>query len=86
MNVDQLTSEWEQIKDSLKETWSDLTDEDLDKMKGSYQEAVGYLQEKYGQAKKAIEEQLSPLMNKFKSNEDEDNDNDNDEDNGTGTY
>jgi uncharacterized protein YjbJ (UPF0337 family) len=82
MNTDQFIGKWEQIKGSLKETWGDLTDQDLEKMKGGFQEAVGYLQEKYGETRETIEEKLSSLMDRFKSNEDENNV----EDHGTGTY
>ena len=53
MNTDQAKGKWEQVKGRLKEIWSDLTDSDLGKMKGSMQEAKGYLQEKYGDTKRS---------------------------------
>jgi uncharacterized protein YjbJ (UPF0337 family) len=85
MNSDQFTGKWEQLKGSLKETWGDLTDQDLEKMKGGFQEAAGYLQEKYGEAKETIEQKLSTLMDKFKGTQD-DEDEDEDEDNGASRY
>ncbi len=79
MNIDQAEGKWEQIKGGFKEIWSDLTDSDLGKMKGSMQEAVGYLQEKYGDTKEAIEEKINAWMQK--NSKDEDNDEDGEDNN-----
>jgi len=79
MNTDQVEGKWEQAKGRLKEIWSDLTDTDLGKMKGSMQEAVGYLQEKYGDTKEAIEEKINTWMQK--NSKDEDNDEDGEDNN-----
>ena len=66
MNTDQAEGKWEQIKGRFKEIWSDLTDSDLGKMKSSMQEAIGYLQEKYGDTKEAIEEKINNWLSKNK--------------------
>jgi uncharacterized protein YjbJ (UPF0337 family) len=66
MNTDQTEEKWEQVKGRFKEIWSDLTDSDLGKMKGSMQEAIGYLQEKYGDTKEAIEEKINDWINQNK--------------------
>jgi uncharacterized protein YjbJ (UPF0337 family) len=66
MNTDQTEGKWEQVKGRFKEIWSDLTDSDLRKMKGSMQEAIGYLQEKYGDTKEAIEEKINDWINQNK--------------------
>ncbi len=62
MNSDILAGKWSQIKGHLKESWSDLTETDLENTKSSLHEAVGYLQEKYGETKENIETKLYDLL------------------------
>lgn len=61
---EQLETKWEQMKGRVKDVWSDLTDQDIEKMQGSWDAAVAYLQEKYGQTKEQIEEKLNSWTNK----------------------
>lgn len=39
---------WKQMKGSAKQTWGKLTDDDLTRAEGSFDEFVGILQERYG--------------------------------------
>lgn len=48
MNKDALEGKWKQIRGHVKETWGDLTDDELDQIAGHYDQLVGVLQEKYG--------------------------------------
>lgn len=41
---------WQQFVGKAKETWGDLTDDEMMQYKGKYDEAMGYLKEKYGEA------------------------------------
>ena len=51
MNKDWLEGNWKQLKSAVRETWDQLSDIDLDEIKGKEEELVGRIQEKYGLAK-----------------------------------
>jgi uncharacterized protein YjbJ (UPF0337 family) len=51
MNEDILKGQWKQIRGKAKEWWGKLTDDDLDKIDGRYDQMVGKLQERYGYSK-----------------------------------
>jgi uncharacterized protein YjbJ (UPF0337 family) len=44
-----------------RQKWADLTDDDVQRMKGNYEECVGILQQKYGKTKEEVERQLSEI-------------------------
>ena len=48
---DQVKGNWHQFKGAVKAKWNDLTDDDLDQMKGEKEKIVGKIQERYGEAK-----------------------------------
>jgi len=48
---DQVKGNWHQMKGSVKSKWNDLTDDDIDQMKGERERIFGKIQEKYGKAK-----------------------------------
>lgn len=50
---------WDQLKAKAKQTWGDLTDDDLDVAEGNYEEMVGKLKEKTGETQEEIEKRLS---------------------------
>jgi len=58
MNRDILEGNWKQLKGKVKETWGDLTDDDLDVIAGKRDQLAGRLQERYGMAKDAAEAQI----------------------------
>ncbi len=62
MNSDMLSGKWSQVKGQLKNAWTDLTDTDLQKTEGSLDQAVGFLQEKYGETKESVEKKLYELL------------------------
>ncbi len=66
MNSDILKGKWESIKGRVKEVYGDLTDSDTHKVSGAFQEAMGHLQEKYGETKEAIEDKLMKLVSDTK--------------------
>ena len=59
MNEDIVKGNWNQLKGKVKKQWGKLTDDDVTKMQGSYEELAGKLQVTYGyqkdQAKKEID-------------------------------
>lgn len=48
MNSDQLKGKWAQLKGKAKETWGELTDDDLTEIEGDVEKLMGKLQERYG--------------------------------------
>jgi uncharacterized protein YjbJ (UPF0337 family) len=59
MNTDILAGNWKQLKGKLKTAWGDLTDDDLNVIAGKRDQLAGRLQERYGIAKEAAEEQIA---------------------------
>lgn len=48
---DQVKGNWNQFRGAVKSKWNDLTDDEIDQMKGERTRIVGKIQEKYGEAK-----------------------------------
>ena len=66
MNEDILKSQWTQIRSQIKEWWSVLTDDDLDKINGRRDQLIGMLQKKYGftkeEATRELDDHLAQLQ------------------------
>ena len=72
MNWDQVEGKWKQYKGQVKEKWGKLTDDDLDVIDGQRQQLVGRIQERYGIAKEAAEEQADEFVKTLKVEDRED--------------
>jgi len=48
---EQTKGNWHQFKGAVKSKWNQLTDDEIDQMKGEREKIVGKIQEKYGEAK-----------------------------------
>src|SRR5690606_4886377 len=55
MNSDTLKGQWKQLKGKVQEAWGDLTDDEWEQMRGSRDQFVGKLQERYGYARERAE-------------------------------
>lgn len=62
MNWDIVQGKWDQLKGSVREKWADLTDDDVEYMRGGRDQAVGRLQEKYGWAKNDAERNVDDFF------------------------
>jgi uncharacterized protein YjbJ (UPF0337 family) len=49
---------WEQLKGKARQTWGELTDDDLDVMEGNFEELVGRIKERTGETTEDIRDQL----------------------------
>jgi uncharacterized protein YjbJ (UPF0337 family) len=58
MNWDQIKGKWKQAKGQVQQKWGELTDDDLAIVDGKREALVGLVQERYGLAKEAAEEQV----------------------------
>jgi len=56
MNEDQF--KWNQVKGKFKQKYADLTDDDLKYAEGKSDELLGRLQEKTGESKEKLKEQI----------------------------
>ena len=62
MNRDILTGKWMQVRGQVKQAWGKLTDNDLDRISGRYDELVGLLQERYGYARDKAEQEVTHFL------------------------
>ncbi|MBP6743777.1 CsbD family protein [bacterium] len=58
MNMDQLKGDWKQIQGKVKAKWGKLTDDDMTVIEGKRDELAGKIQERYGMAKEAAQNEL----------------------------
>lgn len=65
MSWDRVEGNWKVFKGKLREKWGDLTDDELEQMKGKRDELVGKIQTKYGEEKAKIERELDDLAAKL---------------------
>jgi len=48
MNWDRIEGNWKQFRGKARQKWAELTDDDVDKLRGKKDELVGKLQERKG--------------------------------------
>ena len=56
MNTLQLKGDWNIVKGKLKQKFAQLTDDDLQYVRGKEDELIGRIQKRTGQTKEAVEE------------------------------
>jgi uncharacterized protein YjbJ (UPF0337 family) len=64
-NRDVLAGQWKQARGQVKQTWGQLTDNDLDRISGRFEEIVGLLQERYGYARDKAEKEVTHFIEQF---------------------
>ena len=64
MNKDIIKGKWHEIKGKVKQQWGKLTDDEITKMDGSYEELEGILQKKYGYHKDQAEKEIQRFLDK----------------------
>jgi len=57
MNNDVFEGKWKQIRGQAKVWWGKLTDDDLEKVGGKFDQFIGLLQAKYGYTRQQAEEE-----------------------------
>jgi uncharacterized protein YjbJ (UPF0337 family) len=58
---EQALGNWNQLKGKVKEHWGELTDRELDEVKGNIDQLIGLVQRKTGEARSQIEGYLDQL-------------------------
>ena len=70
MNKDQIKGQWKQIEGEAKRKWGKLTDDDWKVASGDLEKLSGRIQERYGDTKEVVGEQISKLIAQiFSANE-----------------
>lgn len=57
-----LKSQWNQLRGKVKENWGKLTDDDLDTVKGQFDQLVGIVQEKYELTRSKAEAEVNEFL------------------------
>lgn len=57
-----LKAKWTQLRGKAKEKWGDLTDDDLDKVAGQFDQLVGVVQEKYELTRAKAEAEVNEFL------------------------
>lgn len=68
---DKLRGNWNQIKGKAKEQWGSLTDDDLTWAEGKWDQVVGNIQRKTGEAKEDIQRFFDRAGNEFDDTNDD---------------
>jgi uncharacterized protein YjbJ (UPF0337 family) len=58
MNWDTMTGDWKQFKGKIKEKWGQLTDDEIEQVRGKRDQFEGLLQKKLGLAKDEVKRQV----------------------------
>lgn len=58
MNSEQIKGNWNILKGKVKQSWGELTDDEVDKIDGRRDELVGTIQRRYGIEKEEAERQV----------------------------
>lgn len=62
MNKDIIKGKWKELKGKVKQQWGELTDDEISKMEGTYDELEGALQKHYGYRKDEIEKEIKSFV------------------------
>lgn len=62
LNADVIEGNWKQLKGKIQQKWAKLTNDDILKLKGTYIELEGILQEKYGYKKEEAEKEIHDFL------------------------
>jgi uncharacterized protein YjbJ (UPF0337 family) len=59
MNDDVFAGKWKQLRGQAKVWWGKLSNDDLEKVAGKYDQLIGVLQEKYGYTRQQAEDEYN---------------------------
>ena len=69
MNKDEFEGKWKQIRGQARQWWGKLTDDDVERVGGKYEQFVGVVQEKYGYTREAAETEINKRVAEFEANQ-----------------
>jgi uncharacterized protein YjbJ (UPF0337 family) len=63
MNWDQIEGKWNEYKGKARQSWGELTDDDLAEVNGKREELAGKIQYRYGKTKEEAEREVDDWIN-----------------------
>jgi len=66
MNKDIVEGQWKQLKGKVREKWGDLTDDEVDMIKGDAQRLAGLVQERYGRTREQAEKEVNEFYDQHR--------------------
>lgn len=64
--MQQVEGNWKQFVGQVKETWGDLTNDDLDRFEGKMDQLEGYLEERTGETRAAVKRRISDIAGRLR--------------------
>lgn len=65
MNQQILRGHWKELKGQIKTQWGKMTDDEIDKIEGNYDQLVGRLQKKYGYELEESRDKVNAFLKKW---------------------
>ena len=65
MNEDILKGKWKELKGNVRQQWGKLTNDDIDRMKGSQEELSGLLQQRYGYERDQADREIKNWLARY---------------------
>lgn len=62
MAEDIFEGRWKQLKGKVQERWGELTDDEIDQIKGERTQLVGKIQERYGKTRQEAENEVDEFL------------------------
>ena len=69
MNKDEFEGKWKQIRGQARQWWGKLTEDDVERVGGKYEQFLGVVQEKYGYTREAAETEVNKRVAEFEANQ-----------------
>lgn len=68
MNKEIIKGQLKELKGKFRQYWGKLTEDDVSKLQGSYEELEGLLQKRYGYQKDRIEKEIGAFVDTYSKN------------------
>ena len=62
-----LQGHWQEAKGRMRSTWGDLTDDELDKARGEWEQLVGVIRRKTGESIESVERVLDEIADSLEA-------------------
>ena len=67
MNQVILQGQWKQVRGEIKSWWGKLTQDDLDRIEGSFDKLAGILQQRYGYSVREAQHEIADFMERLEN-------------------
>lgn len=65
MNWDRVEGNWNEFKGKMRQKWADLTDDEIEQLKGKREEMFGRLQKTLGERRDVIEREINTIASRL---------------------